>query len=298
MNSPRKQSPSKSRSPSKSNRAAVVASKRAFEARKHTLAASFLAELDEKITSGRIAAAAASTGGVALVWSRKLNTTAGRAHWRRETIRTVDAAGLAHRDVRHHCSIELAAKVIDDDHRLRNVLAHEFCHLATFVLDGVRDRPHGREFRAWGAQVGQVFGDRGVVVTTKHGFEIEYRFVWECVDCGLEFKRHSKSVDTERCRCGACKGRLVQTKPVPRAAPVNGFHGFVKENFARVRKENPGAAHGVVMQILGRLYKEHKGDSQQKSKQSPSEKDEGFEKQEHKGLEALAKELEVITLDD
>jgi len=210
----------------------------------------------------------------------------------------VDGSGPAQHTLRHHCSIDLAAKVISDDNRLRNVLAHEFCHLATFVIDGVRDRPHGREFRAWGARVAAAFGDSGVVVTTKHGFDIEYRFVWECVNCGLEFKRHSKSVDTERCRCGACKGRLVQTKPVPRAAPLNGFQCFMKDNFARVRKENPGAAHGAVMEILGKMYREDKkSDSSEKVELIPS-KDEGFEREKGDAFDALAKELEIITLED
>ncbi|CAD6443067.1 926e8c0a-403e-426a-91fb-80d848d5d4c7 [Sclerotinia trifoliorum] len=62
-------------------------SKKAFSAAKHAIASDFLAELDSKITSGQIAQLSASTGGVQIIWSKKLITTAGRANWRRETIK-------------------------------------------------------------------------------------------------------------------------------------------------------------------------------------------------------------------
>ena len=38
--------------------------------------------------------------------------------------------------------------------------------------------------------------------------------------CGAEYGRHSKSIDTEKQRCGRCKGRLVQVRPKPRESPV------------------------------------------------------------------------------
>ena len=33
--------------------------------------------------------------------------------------------------------------------RLVNVVAHEYCHLATFMISGVKDNPHGKEFKEW-----------------------------------------------------------------------------------------------------------------------------------------------------
>ena len=33
--------------------------------------------------------------------------------------------------------------------RLINVIAHEYCHLANFMISGVKNCPHGREFREW-----------------------------------------------------------------------------------------------------------------------------------------------------
>jgi predicted SprT family Zn-dependent metalloprotease len=208
-----------------------------------------------------------------LVWSKTLNTTAGRANWRREVIRVKSSSNppVYTTEVRHHCSIELASKVIDDDERLFNVLAHEFCHLLTFMISEVRNNPHGAEFKAWGRKVSSAFADRGVEVTTKHSYAIEYKFVWECVSCGYEFKRHSRSVDTTRHSCGKCKGKLVQTKPVPRngGAGKNGegpkqseYQVFVKENFKKVKAEMAlqglDTQMGKVMEVVAKQYRERK----------------------------------------
>jgi predicted SprT family Zn-dependent metalloprotease len=271
---PRSQSPEK-----KSVTAAAPSVKEArmqrknFADRKDSIAASFLAELDTTICSGSISKMSEATGGIKLVWSKTLNTTAGRANWRREVIRVKSSSNppVYTTEVRHHCSIELASKVIDDDERLFNVLAHEFCHLLTFMISEVRNNPHGAEFKAWGRKVSAAFADRGVEVTTKHSYAIEYKFVWECVSCGYEFKRHSRSVDTTRHSCGKCKGKLVQTKPVPRngGAGKNGegakqseYQVFVKENFKKVKAEMAlqglDTQMGKVMEVVAKQYRERK----------------------------------------
>jgi hypothetical protein len=123
--------------------------KKRFEAQKQELAKAFLQKLDDKITKGEIGQLTSNTGGVALIWSKKLNSTAGRANWRRETITKKYADGKIDRSYKHHANIELAEKVIDDEDRLLNVLAHEFCHLANFMISGVKDNPHGKEFKEW-----------------------------------------------------------------------------------------------------------------------------------------------------
>jgi predicted SprT family Zn-dependent metalloprotease len=271
---PRSQSPEK-----KSVTAAAPSAKEArmqrknFADRKDKIATSFLAELDTTICSGSISKMSEATGGIKLVWSKTLNTTAGRANWRREVIRVKSSSNppVYTTEVRHHCSIELASKVIDDDERLFNVLAHEFCHLLTFMISEVRNNPHGAEFKAWGRKVSSAFADRGVEVTTKHSYAIEYKFVWECVSCGYEFKRHSRSVDTTRHSCGKCKGKLVQTKPVPRngGAGKNGegpkqseYQVFVKENFKKVKAEMAlqglDTQMGKVMEVVAKQYRERK----------------------------------------
>ena len=87
-----------------------------FDEKKHASATSFLNELDGKITKGQVAALASSAGGIRIVWSKKLISTAGRANWKRETLRSKSPeGGTISTTYRHHASIELAEKVIDDE---------------------------------------------------------------------------------------------------------------------------------------------------------------------------------------
>ncbi|KAF8866178.1 hypothetical protein BDZ45DRAFT_668030 [Acephala macrosclerotiorum] len=255
------------KSPVKADRVAKAA-KKAFSERKHEIAESFLKELDDKITNGQISKLSASTGGVKINWSKKLNTTAGRANWKRETLRSCvkladgTSAPLTHR---HHAAIELAEKVIDDEDRLLNVIAHEFCHLANFMVSNIKTNPHGKEFKAWASKVSGMFGERGIEVTTKHSYEIDYKYIWECENCGIEFKRHSKSIDPKRHQCGSCKSKLVQTKPTPKAGTgeggekkVNEYQVFMRENMKKVKEENPGSPQKEIMGLVGKKYKEFK----------------------------------------
>ncbi|KAJ0169011.1 HMG box-containing protein C19G7.04 [Colletotrichum tanaceti] len=235
--------------------------KKAFEQRKHELAQDFLQELDDTITQGRLHALAESTGGIRINWSAKLNTTAGRANWRREKVRSKlpDGTDKFVTD-RHHASIELAEKVIDDEHRLLNVVAHEFCHLANFMINGITGNPHGKEFKAWAAKCSQRFGDRGIDVTTKHTYQIDYKYVWECTECGLEYKRHSKSINPERHRCGSCKALLKQTKPLPRATgKPSEYQQFFKEQMKLVKQEYPKSQQKEVMKIIGERWAKRGG---------------------------------------
>jgi predicted SprT family Zn-dependent metalloprotease len=160
---------------------------------------------------------------------------------------------------RHCASIEIAEKVIDNEERLLNVIAHEFCHLANFMVSGIRNNPHGKEFKEWAAKCSQQFSDRGIHVTTKHSYDIDYKYIWECTNCGAEFKRHSKSIDPLKHQCGSCKSKLVQTKPVPRAnTGVNEYQLFVKENMRRVKQQNPGSPQKQIMTMVSKMYQEHK----------------------------------------
>ncbi|OBT90866.1 hypothetical protein VE02_00452 [Pseudogymnoascus sp. 03VT05] len=248
---------------------ALIERKKKFNENKHAIALSFLRELDSEITDGKVSSLAASTGGISIIWSKKLNTTAGRANWKREAIRSRPLSPNLPpiTTYRHHASIELAEKVIDDEDRLLNVVAHEFCHLANFMVSGVTNNPHGKEFKAWAARCSERFGGRGIEVTTKHSYEIAFKYVWQCTQggCGLEFKRHSKSIDPKRHTCGRCKGRLVQTRPVPRGevggVKVMGeYQAYVKENIGRVRKENVGSPQKDIMALVGRGYRELKAE--------------------------------------
>jgi predicted SprT family Zn-dependent metalloprotease len=286
-------SPKKS-SPTKRSQTEVQA-KKDFAARKHALAESFLVELDDTITSGEIASLSASTGGVRLIWSKTLNSTAGRANWRRETTKTRPSPiAPSVTTQKHHASIELAEKVIDDEERLFNVLAHEFCHLANFMVSGIKDQPHGASFKAWGDKCTSAFASRGVQVTTKHSYQIDYKYVWRCSTegCWAEFKRHSKSIDPARHTCGSCRGKLLQVKPVPRGGAVvggkvGGYAGFVKQHFADVKKSLPaGSSQKEVMAAVGKRYREEK---ERKAAEAAAP---------GSGVDDLARALDVVVLDD
>ena len=133
------------------------------------------------------------------------------------------------------------------------------------MISGIKTNPHGKEFKGWAKKVSAKFGSRGIEVTTKHSYEIDYKYVWECENCGMEFKRHSKSIDLTKHRCGACKSLLVQTKPVPRGPAKEGaktglgeYQTFVKENMGILRSENPGSPQKEIMGLVGKRYKEFK----------------------------------------
>lgn len=296
-------SPRKCQSPSKLTKAEREA-KKAFNATKQLLAESFLVELDTTITNNQISTLAASTGGVRLTWSKTLNSTAGRANWRKETTKTRQLDGTSIIAYKHFASIELAEKVIDDQHRLLNVLAHEFCHLANFMISGIKDQPHGKQFKVWGRKCTDAFGARGVEVTTKHSYQIEYKFVWQCTneECGAEFKRHSKSIDPTRTVCGSCTSQILQIRPVPRkdgmaAGVKNGYAGFVKANFAEVKKGMPGASQREVMEAVARKYRLEKA----AKANVPADGHAGGQTQVEKAngdVDIVIKALDIITLDD
>ena len=81
---------------------------------------------------------------------------------------------------------------------------------------------HGPEFKAWGRRASQAFAHRGIEVTTRHSYDIDYKFAWRCGECATEVQRHSRSVDPRRHRCGRCRGLLAQIRPVPRGGAGGG----------------------------------------------------------------------------
>lgn len=254
QHSPRKavtaiQSPVNQPSPTKNSKAS-------FEARKATLAAEFLKELDTIITDGKITQLSQSTGGVKLEWSKTLNTTAGRANWKKETVRTTPSDGseatISHN---HHASIELAEKVIDDESRLLNVLAHEFCHLANFMISGITNNPHGKEFKHWAAKCSRAFASRGIKVTTKHSYDIDFKYMWQCDGCSYSYQRHSKSINPEKHRCSGCKGKLVQKKPVPRnSGKPSEYQLFIKQEMKALKQQHPDSPQKTIMQMAAKKW--------------------------------------------
>jgi len=342
-----------SHSPQKSK--ADIATRNAFDKVKINLAESFLVDLDTVVCHGKITEATSTTGGVKIVWSKTLNSTAGRATWKREKIKpkprldpntsSLDKQQESQATTYiHHATIELATKVITDEQRLYNTLAHEFCHLATYILSGIKTNPHGAEFKSWGGKCTTAFRSKGVNVTTKHDYEIDFRYIWLCTGplnsvidasstsvspqpaiieggggCGKTYGRHSKSIDPIKQGCGHCKGRLVQIKPAVRmnvstkngskspVKEVNGFAAYMKENFARVKRDlGPKQSQKSVMEEMGRQYraeKERKNTKDQLGDTMTTETDsirmtKDMEDEDDKAVDVIAKELDVILIDD
>ncbi|RVX67102.1 hypothetical protein B0A52_08345 [Exophiala mesophila] len=250
---------------------ARIAAKRAFDSKKEELAMSLFNELDIHVANGQLSTMASTTGGVKIIWSRTLRSTAGRANWKRTVDKTSNSPiksekksskheGIPGINVQHFASIELAEKIIDREERLVNTLAHEFCHLTNFMISGVRDNPHGTSFKEWAAKVTRHLQTnttnpvwRQVQVTTKHSYAIDHKYLWICSGrektqamemlniadaddqgCGAEYGRHSKSIDTAKQRCGRCRGVLVQVRPKPRAAPGLGASPRKKRDVKKV----------------------------------------------------------------
>lgn len=101
----------------------------------------------------------------------------------------------------------------------------------------------------------------------------------------FSFGRHSKSLNLEKKRCGYCYGEFelitnkINKNPVPNNFPVeytdplkelyklndvqekpklpkkpSKFALFVKDNYGRVKKENPLSKHGEIMKLLGSQF--------------------------------------------
>jgi len=81
------------------------------------------------------------------------------------------------------------------------------CHLASWIIDKNPNEGHGHLFKAWAAKV--MLKRPEIEISTRHDYDISYPFNWKCLKCAKVYGRHSKSIDVDRCLCGACKeGRL------------------------------------------------------------------------------------------
>jgi predicted SprT family Zn-dependent metalloprotease len=248
------------RPPRKSKAAKKSVSKAAFRRSREALGAETFVVFDNAAFGGRLGAAS-----VTLEWSNKLRTTAGLT--RLSTSRAGPPVLSA--------SIELSAKVIDDQHRLRSTLLHEMCHAAAWIVDGVHNPPHGKCFQKW-ARIAMRHV-RDIEVTTTHDYIISFKYAWACTTpkCGVVFKRHSRSVDVDKHRCGKCKGKLmeIEVPPASNASAANAEHVprkkaapsaynlFVKENSAPVRKQLEAESGSKVpqpevMKACARLWRE------------------------------------------
>ncbi|ORY79020.1 SprT-like family-domain-containing protein [Protomyces lactucae-debilis] len=195
---------------------------------------------------------------ITIIWSKTLNTTAGRALYRKSS---------------NIAEIELSSKVIDCQARLEATLAHELCHLLTWIVSVDFTHPHGKAFKKHAAVTKSRMG---ITVSVKHDYEIDYKYQWSCIEpeCGKIFGRHSKSIDPSKVCCGACRGKLIQVKPKPRLhttsleTPARSTDGlskykiFLRDNMDSVKASHPGLKYADLVKIIAAQYQASKQTSE------------------------------------
>ncbi|KAM8987653.1 germ cell nuclear acidic protein isoform 1-T1 [Ara ararauna] len=178
-----------------------------------------------------------------IIWNKKMRKTAGYCV-------TGQTEGP---EAKRYARIELSEKVCDSADRLRDTLVHEACHAATWLINGVRDG-HGRFWRYY-ANKSSVIHPELPVVARCHSYEINYKFIYECVLCKATTGRHSKSLDTERVVCAFCGGQLVLRQPTrkggtPAKTRLMPFAKHVEENYGLTKREQHELSPAEVMQEL------------------------------------------------
>ena len=88
---------------------------------------------------------------------------------------------------------------------------------------------------------------KDITVTTKHSYEIAYKYQWRCSSaaCAKVYGRHSKSIDPLKHACGVCGGTLLQLDK--NGEPVNtGKRGEGLKADGTPRKESEWSAFSKV----------------------------------------------------
>ncbi|WVR09359.1 hypothetical protein IAU60_006425 [Kwoniella sp. DSM 27419] len=202
-------------------------------------------DLDVRVFEGKLGVGAGGAG-ARIEWNKRLLTTAGVARSKR-----IINNGESRKDF----WIELSEKVLTGEEQILNTVAHEMCHLATWIISGDYKNPHGSVFKSWGRKVMRARKD--VEVTTKHSYVIEYKYEWKCSStyCGKVYKRHSKSIDPAKHACGSCKGKLVPLFAHKQKA-ASAFQLYLKANMKLAKAAMPGQPHGEVMRALSKRWNE------------------------------------------
>ena len=84
-----------------------------------------------------------------------------------------------------------------------------------------------------------------------------------CVHVRLRIRRHSKSLDVDSKVCGYCRAPFqllysnAKSQPLVPRTP-NQFALFVKENYASIKRSQPGMKHGDVMSAIKTQYQQSK----------------------------------------
>ncbi|KAK2584723.1 hypothetical protein KPH14_007056 [Odynerus spinipes] len=174
---------------------------------------------------------------MSIEWNVRMRGTAGYCYNKKSVIHL----GGTVRSSR----IVLATKILDTPDRLRDTLIHEMCHAAAWLINNISDG-HGPVWTAWANKAMKVFPELPPIRRC-HDYKIKTKFTYRCIGCGYSIGRHSKSLDTEKKRCGHCYGKfeLLVNKTTksgtvqmqtPKREP-SAFALYVKNNYSSVKKE-------------------------------------------------------------
>ncbi len=215
---------------------------------------------------------------VEVTWSKRLIKTAGLTRLKKITRGTI---------TNYFASIELSAKLIDDEARLQSTLMHEMCHAAAWLVDKVSKPPHGQCFKKWANLAMRRLP--GLLVSTTHEYVTNsYKYAWACTNenCDFIIQRHSRSVDVSRHCCGKCAEKLIEVEvPDPQSLKqkqgafvftpkqkrkASGFSLFVKEHSNLVRNQLQQRTKGTekvtqqdIMKECARLWRQKKKPDEQ-----------------------------------
>jgi predicted SprT family Zn-dependent metalloprotease len=82
------------------------------------------------------------------------------------------------------CEIHVSSKVCDSAERMRDTLAHEMCHAAAFLINGVRDG-HGPIWKSWANRVNFTF-KKIPKITVTHSYFVTKKYIFRCQKCKQE----------------------------------------------------------------------------------------------------------------
>ncbi|XP_035872263.1 acidic repeat-containing protein [Phyllostomus discolor] len=179
--------------------------------------------------------------------------------WNKKMLRTAGLCSSTHssKTAKRQTKIDISLKVCDSADRIRDTLAHELCHAASWLLNGIRTS-HGYTWKYYARKCNLAHPELPLV-TRFHNYKINYKIYYECTRCKARIGRYSRSLDTERSVCTSCKGRLVllplyRKDGTPIKPHVRPFAKYVKQHYRIVRKRMRNATHGDVMRKLSKGY--------------------------------------------
>jgi len=187
--------------------------------------------------------------------------------WNSRYIKTAGTFSYRGRENNFTAKITLSVKVCDQTERVRDTLAHEMCHAAVKLINGVKES-HGPVWKSWAKKINKMYPFMPVI-SRCHDYTIHTKYTYKCKQCNYRIGRHSKSLDTDRKVCGHCKGEFevfltkdllsksegsCSTPRTPRTP--NKFALFVKECYSQVKKRQTGLSHKEVMNVLSKEFAE------------------------------------------